>query len=86
MACPRPFNDTDFHLDDDARKALALPAIGVTVAGGLVFAHLHTDADTTMPAGWMAGGDSERTLPDGSIITPGPTIRHRASERREGGC
>lgn len=81
-----PFNDTDFHLDDSARKALALPAIGATMAGGLVFAHLDPDADSAVPAGWMAGDGRECTLPDGSVIGPGPAILHRASARREGAC
>lgn len=79
-----PFNDSDFHLGEAARKALALPGIGVATAGGLVFVHLDLAADAAIPAAWMRDGG--QTLPDGSVIGPGPTILHRVSERREGAC
>ncbi|MGQ3048132.1 MAG: Rieske 2Fe-2S domain-containing protein [Niveispirillum sp.] len=81
-----PFNDSDFHLDDAARRALALPAIGVAMAGGLVFAHLDPNADSAVPADWTADNGTERTLPDGSVIGPGSAILYRSSARREGAC
>jgi phenylpropionate dioxygenase-like ring-hydroxylating dioxygenase large terminal subunit len=81
-----PFNDSDFHLDDAARRALALPAIGVAMAGGLVFAHLDPNADSAIPADWTADNGTERTLADGSVIGPGPAILYRSSARREGAC
>lgn len=43
-----PFNDTDFHLDADACKALALTPVAIALVDGKVHAHL--DAATPVPA------------------------------------
>lgn len=79
-----PFNDSDFHLDEDGRRALALPRIGVAVADGLVFAHLDPAADPTAPAVWLRAGLT--ILPDGSIIDAEGGIHQRSTEKREGSC
>ncbi|MBP7339074.1 Rieske (2Fe-2S) protein [Niveispirillum sp.] len=79
-----PFNDSDFHLDDAGRRALALPPVGVAVAGGLVFVHLDAAADPALPAGWVDQGTG--TLPDGSVISADGTIRHRSTRIRVGAC
>lgn len=79
-----PFNDSDFHLDEAGRRALALPRIGVALAGGLVFAHLDAGADPSVPAGWLRDGLTR--LPDGSILGTDGTIQRRSTERRVGPC
>lgn len=79
-----PFNDSDFRLDDAGRRALALAPVGVTVAGGLVFANLTADADPGIPGAWLAQGITP--LPDGSVIDADGTILHRSTRTRVGAC
>ncbi|OYQ34223.1 hypothetical protein CHU95_12295 [Niveispirillum lacus] len=79
-----PFNDSDFHLDDTARQALALPAVAVCLTGGLIFVNLQADADPALPAQWLTNGDG--TLPDGSVIKADGTIQHRSTKARTGPC
>ncbi|MFV3076207.1 Rieske 2Fe-2S domain-containing protein [Niveispirillum fermenti] len=79
-----PFNDTDFHLDEAGRRALALPPIAVTATHGLVFVHADPSADAGIPLGWMAAGRTH--LPDGAVIGTNGVILHRPSAGREGAC
>ncbi|MFY8094837.1 MAG: Rieske 2Fe-2S domain-containing protein [Niveispirillum sp.] len=79
-----PFNDSDFHLDDAGRRALALPPVGVAVAGGLVFVHAEPGADPVIPGIWLEQG--MRTLPDGSVISADGAIQYRSTQTRGGAC
>lgn len=79
-----PFNDSDFHLDEAGRRALALPRVGVAVVSGLVFAHPDPGADPAIPAGWLRDGMT--SLPDGSIIGPDASILQRSTVKRAASC